>query len=243
MGINSGDFDSLESGSISQKVSESKDQYQERSRAAQVQLKKIQKDEKKSQGDNQKLFLVLSRFIEDEYFFSLVPTISGLLSANVPSRGIIAFISLFYPDATYYVLEILGEKNRMNQFLSLHRYEEMTPFDEATTHADIRTWMQVWISLMDRFLLHPDASVIMIKKLHFQMHTEEKKRIESAISDFLVFFFAMRNVQISTEKAREYARFIGKNLVNTLEIFLKNIDKKSESILEDSRLSNEDLFR
>ena len=51
---------------------ESHEQYQEKARKAQIQLKKIQKDEKSAQNDNQKLFLILSRFIQDSYFESLI---------------------------------------------------------------------------------------------------------------------------------------------------------------------------
>ena len=93
---------------------ETHEQYQEKARKAQIQLKKIQKDEKSAQNDNQKLFLILSRFIQDSYFESLIGEVSALLSAGVSSRVIIAFIALFYPDATFYVADSLDKKKKWN---------------------------------------------------------------------------------------------------------------------------------
>ena len=122
---------------------------------AQAQLKKIQKDEKSARGDNQKLFLILTRFIQDPYYASLINDVTALLSATIPSRGVISMIALFYPDATFYVLENLGKKEKLNLLLSLPKNEELQDFDEKTTHSDIKKWMSEWILFTESFLIEP----------------------------------------------------------------------------------------
>ncbi len=231
-----------DSPSLSQSREESQEQYQERAKKAQSQLKKIQKDEKRAQWDDEKLFLILYRFIQDEYYKSLIHNVTSLLSLGVPSRWVISFISLFYPDATYYVVDSLGKPEKLNLLLSLPRYETLTEFNEQDIRIEIRNWISEWIILMESFLLHESSSLLMSKKFMNLLSGEYASKVEENLSDFLKFFFAMRNISISNEKSREYARFIQKNISQKIQSFLSLQEKNLQELITDSNLTADDLF-
>lgn len=222
-------------------ASESQDTYNERSQSAQAQIRRIQKDENKAQWDNQKLFLVLKRFVSDPYFLPVVSEVSTLLAGNIPSRGVIAFISLFYPDATYFVATESGQKEKMNQLLSLHRYENVVDFDENTTHESIKNWIQSWIVLMKVFLSSDDFSKIMLQKMFNQMQWSQKIVIETTLGKFIVFFFAMRNVRISDEISLQYARFVIQEVIKTLQQKIQNFSLDDKKLIQAS-LRVDDFF-
>lgn len=236
-------YDDIESSpSLSNAREESKEQYSERAKKAQIQLKKIQKDEKLAKWDDERLFLILSRFIRDPYYETLVADVTALLSVGVPSRAVIAFISLFYPDATYYVVDILGKKEKMNLLLSLPKYENLIDFNENTIHKDIQLWVREWIVLMELFILHESSSLLMNKKIFSMISSKHLALTERVLTDFLIFFFAMRNVKIPTEKSREYARFIIKNMSTKIQSFLQIQEKSLQELMADLELKNDDLF-
>lgn len=54
---------------------EASEKQKESSKKAQAQLQKTQKDEKKAHQDNALLFQVLSRFLQNPYYESLVPSV------------------------------------------------------------------------------------------------------------------------------------------------------------------------
>lgn len=243
MSLNSTDnLDNLESSKISEKIIENSEQYQEKAKKTQSQLKKIQKDEKQAKQDNQKLFLILSRFISDEYYRSLISDISGLLQASVSSRAIISFIALFYPDATYFLADSLGSKEKINLLLKLPVYENIEYFDEKKIHPDIQKWLTEWIGLMEKFLLQNDVSILMTQKFLSDISNDKKVLIHQTLSRFLIFFFQTRNVKISNEKAMEYAGFIQKNLINLLQKYIQNQQEILNFLLEDVTLSSDNLF-
>lgn len=221
---------------------ESHEQYQEKARKAQIQLKKIQKDEKFAQNDNQKLFLILSRFIQDSYFESLIGEVSALLNAGVSSRVIIAFIALFYPDATFYVADSLDKKEKMKLLLSLPRYEEKIEFHEQNIFPEIRTWISEWILMTELFLTDKSASVLMNKKTFEMMRGQHSALIERILSNFLIFFFGMRNVILPEHKAREFAKFIKKNISDKLEKYFAIQEKNIHELITDIEFNSDDLF-
>lgn len=244
MSLNSADnLDSLESSKISEKIIENSEQYQEKARKTQSQLKKIQKDENQAKQDNQKLFLILSRFISDEYYSDLISDVSSLLQASIPSRWIISFIALFYPDATYFLADSLGNKEKINLLLSLPKNENLEIFDEKKIHPNIQKWITEWISLMEKFLIQDNSSILMTKKFLTDISTDKKILIHNILSRFLIFFFKTRNVIISEEKSLEYAGFIQKNLINLLQKYIETQQEIVNSLLEDISLSSDDLFR
>lgn len=235
-------LDSLESWSLPEQARESWEQYQERAARTQAQLKRIQRDEKQAKNDNQKLFLILSRFIQDAYYADLITDVSVLLSSNIPARGVLAFIALLYPDATYYVADTLGKKEKMKLLLALPRYETLTEFDESSVHADIRKWITEWIVLMNEFLVHESASKIMTKKFLILISQSHTAIIQQALSHFLIFFFSTRNIVISEEKAREYVGFIQKNLASHLQAYWVMHEAEIDAITRDEVLSSDQLF-
>lgn len=104
---------SLESGdggiTSSEKSSEQSEKQRESSRRAQAQLQKVQKDEKKAKADNEDLFRILSRFIQNPLYTELIPDVTILLQNNFPSRFLLFLIALVYPEASYYLLEKTGQ--------------------------------------------------------------------------------------------------------------------------------------
>lgn len=218
------------------------EQYQERAKKVQIQLKKIQKDEKQSKWDNQKLFLILSRFIADPYYEAFIPHVSSLLAISFPSRGVIAFIALFYPDATFYVADMLGKKEKLSLLLSLPRMESAIPFDEKNIPEGIRMWMSEWIALMDEFLLHESASILMNKKILQMISWEHALVIEGIMSHILIFFFSGRNILLDEKKSREYARFIIKNIHEKLQKYCELQDRAMRELMTDAELTSDDLF-
>ena len=140
---------SLESGDggiTSQEAQGEKSEKQkESSRRAQVQLQKVQKDEKKAKADNEDLFHILSKFIQNPLYTNLVPDITVLLQNNFPSRYLLFLIALVYPEASYYLLEKTGQNQYKPYVLSLARYPEPTPFSDSV-HTPLRDWVTVWLT-------------------------------------------------------------------------------------------------
>lgn len=236
-------YDGLDDAeSVSSGREQSSEQYQEKAKKVQIQLKKIQKDEKQAKWDNQKLFLILSRFIADPYYENFISDISSLLAISFPSRGVIAFISLFYPDATFYVSDILGKKEKIKLLLALPRLEAEIPFDEKNIPTEIRTWMSEWIVLMDEFLLHESASILMNKKILEMISGEHFSLIERIVSKILIFFFKGRNIVLDEQKSREYSRFILKNIHGKLQKYLTLQEQAVKDLITDVELTSDDLF-
>lgn len=236
-------YESIDDGPIlSSGREQGHDQYQEQARRAQSQLKKIQKDEKHSQNDNHKLFLILSRFIEDPYYESLIEDVSLLLASDFPSRGIISFIALFYPGATLFLSEILGKKQKINLLLELPRYPQKTEFNEDFIDIKIRNWISEWIQLMHEFLLHESASVLMNKKILTSLEWENASLTQKVLADFLIFFFDGRNIMFPPEVAQKYAQFIKINIVKKLQKYLAIQQESIQELISDSKISTDNLF-
>ena len=106
------DFDlstseSPESTSSPEAIREKSEKQKESYKKAQAQIQRAQKDEKKAKGDNDELFQILTRFIQNPYYESLVPRLTELLSIAFPSRPILGMLALIYPDAAYLVLSTI----------------------------------------------------------------------------------------------------------------------------------------
>lgn len=222
------DFESSslpESSGWTEAVKEKSEKQRETYKKAQSQLQKSQKDEKKAKADSDDLFAILLRFIQNPYYENLIPTVTELLQLGVPPRFIIGLTALVYPESALYVLTKIGKKEGIESLLSIHRYPEQIEFDEKNLHPSIRNWMSYWVQFSGIYLIKPDASEILGKKLSDILEKNETRLvIESGIHQFLQFFFTSRNIVISSKVTDSYAQFIIREYRKTLEQFLQNSD-------------------
>lgn len=216
----------LSSGS--DKAPEKSEKQKESYKKAQAQIQKSQKDEKKAKGDNDSLFIILSRFIQNPYYEEIVPLITNLLAKTVPSRYIISIIALFYPEATIHVLNSIWRHDDINILLSLKHEAVAKDFNESNLDPTIRKWMSTWIYVSQLYITHADISVIMQNKLLKSLRDDED--LVSALSRGLEFFFASRNLNTDQKTMLRYARHITGEYVRALELAHANIDR---SLLED----------
>ncbi len=191
---------------------------------AQVQLQKSQKDEKKAKGDNEDLFAILLRFIQNPYYEELIPIITELLQISTPSRFIIALIALIYPEAALYVLTKIDKKDTINLLLSMHHYEITENFNENTLHPSIRVWMSAWVQFSQGYLVAENASHILHWKLLGLIQDEHSQKIHESMSRCIRFFFASRNIHISQKVTDSYTIFILMEYMKILEKTIATID-------------------
>ena len=216
-------------------VREKSEKQKESYKKAQAQIQRAQKDEKKAKWDNDELFHILTRFIQNPYYETLVPQVTELLSIALPSRPIIGMLALIYPDAAHHVFHTIGEWDRIHLMQSLHRYDEPWIFHERDLHATLREWMSTWIDSFDRYMITDGSSLIMQKKF-FTMIEQAESTILSGITTFVLFFFQSRNITISPSTTESYARFILKNIRSTLQKSIlrhPDIDMASDKPLDD----------
>ncbi len=191
---------------------------------AQAQLQKSKKDEKKAKWDNDALFNILSRFIQNPYYEEFIPTITWLLSLSVPSRFVISFTSLIYPESALYILTYFDRKEDINFLLNLHRYEHLIDMDESTLHPSIRTWMSTWSQMTQQFLFDKEWSVIMFQKLLSLMQGKDKDIFIQALKQSIWFFFLSRNINIEEKVTEWYAQFILKEYIKNIKNLLTGSD-------------------
>ena len=114
-------WESNEAAGSPEAISEKSEKQKESYKKAQAQIQKSQKDEKKAKWDNDELFHILSRFIQNPYYESLVPRLTELLTIALPSRPIIGMLALIYPEASHNVMNSIGQGERINLLKSLYR--------------------------------------------------------------------------------------------------------------------------
>lgn len=151
-------------------------------------------------------------------------------------------ISLFYPDATFFVADSLGKKEKLNLLLSLPRHDVVQFFDEKNIHPAISGWMSEWIILMESFLVGEDSSMLMVKKYSQILSSSSKNIFEENFCRLLVFFFETRNIKIDDNTAMNYTRFILKNTRNNLDKFLEMQSKNVQELIADATIEAGDLF-
>lgn len=232
---------SLDSGSwLStwwEKTREQSEKQRESYKKAQTQIQKSQKDEKKAKGDNDNLFVILERFIQNPYYEELIPLVTELLRLSVPSRYILTLIALFYPEATIYLLTAIGKHDDIKILLSMHREEDLVDFDESSLHPSIRTWMSTWVQAGQLFIVQDTMSTILKKKLLdlFQSNIA----LSDALSEGIYFFFTSRNLRVSKKTTQSYAVHITHEYIVALK---KSIQWWEQDLLEDVSLDNHALF-
>lgn len=232
-------WESTEASGSPEAISEKSEKQKESYKKAQAQIQKSQKDEKKAKWDNDELFHILTRFIQNPYYESLIPRLTELLTIALPSRPIIGILALIYPEASHNVMNSVGQGERINLLKSLYRYDAPWNFHEWDLHESIRQWMSVWIDSMDQYIVSNGASLMMQKKFLAMIDTQEIV-ILKWITDFVFFFFESRNIIISLSTTESYARFILKNIHTTLQKSLLNHPDKE--IINENDISNSSLF-
>ncbi len=232
-------WESSEVSTSPEAIREKSEKQKESYKKAQAQIQKSQKDEKKAKWDNDELFDILTRFIKNPYYESLIPTLTELLIIALPSRPIIGMLALIYPDAAHYVLQAINQWERINILKSLHRYDEPWIFHEKNLHESIRQWINIWIDSFDKYIIDTGGSLIMQKKF-LSMITEKEEVIIASITEFIWFFFESRNILITKSITESYTRFILKNFYNTLEKSLSN--HPDREIIQEEKSDNSILF-
>lgn len=206
-------------------IREKSETQREAYKKAQAQLQKSQKDEKKAKTDNEDLFSILQRFIQNPFYEVLIPTVTELLQMSTPSRYIIALTALVYPESALYILTKQEKKDVIESLLSLHRYESKETFNENTLHPSIRSWMSTWVQFSWIYLAHEESSTILQKKLlHLMTEGKSKEIIKRSLNQFLLFFFQSRNIEISTKTIDAYAIFILRGYEELLDRSLQWVD-------------------
>ncbi len=232
-------WESSEVSGSPEAIREKSEKQKESYKKAQAQIQKSQKDEKKAKWDNDELFDILTRFIQNPYYESLIPTLTELLIIALPSRPIIGILALIYPDAAHYVLQTIHQWERIHILKSLHRYHEPWVFHEKNLHESIRQWINIWIDSFDKYIIDSWGSLIMQKKF-LNMIEEKEEIIISSITEFVWFFFESRNIIISKSTTASYTRFILKNFRKTLEKSLD--DHPDREILQEEKSDDSALF-
>ncbi len=206
------DNDNLDSGGwlsgSAEAPSERSEKQRESAKKAQSQLQKTQKDEKKAKSDNDDLFLILSKFIQNPLYEGLIPSIVLLLEKWVPSRFILVITALVYPDSVLYILTKIWKHADIKHMIHVHKYDSMVLFHEKDLHISIRDWISFWMVFWRDFLLQESGSVILDMKLIDILSTKDRQFIRQAFSVFFQFFFHEKNVEIPYNKADTYAEFI-----------------------------------
>lgn len=220
-------------------IGEKSEKQKESAKKAYSQLQKTQKDEKKAKGDNDQLFILLTKFIQNPLYEELVPDITKLLELAFPSRFILTIVSLVYPDAADYIFRKTNDHQNFSNILHLHVYEKVIDFDEDTIHESIRTWISLWMNVSQKFLLQEDASIILHKKLIDIISTNNRQVANEVFRNFFVFFFERRNVQIDQNRAQLYSSFIISEFEKGIKKILENSDKDLTST---TQLDSNTLF-
>lgn len=197
-------------------VREKSEKQKESYKKVQAQIQRAQKDEKKAKWDNDELFQILTRFIQNPYYEVLIPQVTDILSIALPSRPIIGMLALIYPEAAHHVIYAIWAPERIYQMQSLYRYDDLWIFQERDLHTTIRQWMSTWIDSFDRYIVIWESSIVMQQKFLTMIDASEKP-ILVAISAFVGFFFQSRNIVISLSTIDSYSRFILKNIRTTLQ--------------------------
>lgn len=222
------DAPSLDSGTGlsggSEKTREQSEKQKESYKKAQAQIQRSQKDEKKAKWDNEQLFHILERFIQNPYYEDLIPLVTDLLARSVPSRYILSMIGLFYPEAAIHILTAIGRQEDIRLLLSLYREESVRDFDESSLHPSIRTWMSVWVQSSQLYITHPEMSIILQDKLVHILSDDVS--LVSSLADGLLFFFQSRNLRADKRMMMRYAEHIVNEHVMSLKKSLSLSDEK-----------------
>lgn len=227
------------SGTSAEAPSERSEKQKESSRRAQSQLQKTQKDEKKAKQDNDDLFLILSRFIQNPFYEDLIPSVILLLQNSYPSRFILVIIALVYPEAAHYLFQKIGKNIPPDVYTKIHRYPEAHQFHDHHLDPSIRDWVTLWMSSAQDFLSQSESSVILHQKTLNLFDASTRSIAEKSVSIFFSFFLWTSNVTIDAKKSEAYAVFIVSEYENVIRTFLDHAD---EDLKKQSSINSNDLF-
>lgn len=148
--------------------------------------------------------------------------------------------ALVYPEATLFVLETLGQRERIHQMTHLFRYEILTTFDESTLHESLRTWISAWMDFSLQFLTRDgDASIVLAQKSVDLLRSGKRTLYLQALRSFFSFFFLSRNLDITPDKTTAYTDFMVHEFEQSL---LRFLDGKDVDLREAPRYDMSSLF-
>lgn len=223
----------------SEAPSEKSEKQKESSRRAQAQLQKTQKDEKKAKQDNDDLFLLLARFIQNPLYESLIGDVVLLLQNAYPSRFILVLIALVYPEAAHYLFDKINKHVDTKVYTDLYHYTNLEPFHNDTLHPSLREWVTLWMSSSQEFLRQKESSVVLQQKTITLFSAPTKIVARESITKFFIFFLASKNISIQPNTASTYGDFILTEYEKVILSFLKDADV---DLRDDIKLDARDLF-
>lgn len=71
---------------------------------------------------------------------------------------------------------------------------------------------------------------------------EHAALFEKVLTDFIVFFFKTRNINMSSDTAMSYSRFIRKNIVENLSKYLQSQSQNAQELIADAEVTTDSLF-
>lgn len=211
-------LDDLDSGEVSAQARETSEQQKEKKDSYKKWLawiKRTQKDEKKAQKDNDFLFKIVSKILENEKYDILLPFIVELLEIWTPSNFILWGLSLVYEPTVeiirnnYSWKEWLLPTNEANNKLifDYQKTSELIEFNEETLDKILRNRINEWIEDIYRVVSNDPSTIISHR---FLLLTSEKEKIKfiNFLSALLTFFFYDLNIVIQKNTAFNYSEFI-----------------------------------
>ena len=226
-------LDDLDSGEVSAQTRETSEQQKEKKDSYKKWLawiKRTQKDEKKAQKDNDFLFKIVSKILENEKYDILLPFIVELLEIWTPSNFILWGLSLVYVPAVEIIrnnysnpLLPLGEGSGVRDNKLIFDYQktsELIEFNEENLDKILRNRINEWIEDIYRVVSNDPSTIISHRFLSL---TSEKEKIKfiNFLSALLTFFFYDLNIVIQKNTAFNYSEFILGEIrkkVNKLEL-------------------------
>lgn len=221
-------LDDLDSGEVSAQTRETSEQQKEKKDSYKKWLawiKRTQKDEKKAQKDNDFLFKIVSKILENEKYDILLPFIVELLEIWTPSNFILWGLSLVYEEAVEIIRNNYSNKewflptNETNNKLifDYQKTSELIEFNEENLDKILRNRINEWIEDIYKVVSNDPSTVISHRFLSL---TSEKEKIKfiNFLSALLTFFFYDLNIVIQKNIAFNYSEFI-------LWEIIKKVDK------------------
>lgn len=211
-------LDDLDSGEVSAQTRETSEQQKEKKDSYKKWLawiQRTQKDEKKAQKDNDFLFKIVSKILENEKYDILLPFIVELLEIGTPSNFILWGLSLVYEGAVEIIRNnysskewILPSVETNNKLIfDYQKTSELIEFNEENLDKILRNRINEWIEDIYRVVSNDPSTIISHRFLSL---TSEKEKIKfiNFLSALLTFFFYDLNIVIQKNTAFNYSEFI-----------------------------------
>lgn len=223
-------LDDLDSWEVSAQTRETSEQQKEKKDSYKKWLagiQRTQKDEKKAKKDNDFLFKIVSKILENEKYDILLPFIVELLEIGTPSNFILWGLSLVYEPAVEIIRnnysgkewlissnsnsplptgEGLGVRDNKLTF-NYQKTAELIEFSEENLDKILRNRINEWIEDIYKVVSNDPSTIISNRFLSLTLDKEKIKFI-NFLSSLLTFFFYDLNIVIQKNTAFNYSQFI-----------------------------------